>query len=574
MLKQISLVAIIFACVFMLFATSVPAAESPAVRQDHDLKLNTKTQANQEAGTQPLPRPVFSLRPREIDFGVIRLGEGGRGRFELNNVGTGVVRWSTTGPSNWTNVENQKLSGGITSRSNELSLHLSLLDSKTQGFAKTPLNIQLVMETQTHRVVYAKEVYAGSYRESIPFVSNGGTRTIFFRFTIVNGRSEPLLQVDPPKLDLGVLEFGERVIKRIQISNKGSESLKWHADVLKKKLFVPEDAKRGRYISFINEEIKGRGGDYKPGGRLAESMELTGSWTENMGYPQAEGNMSLRYRFTGKSIAIAVLKSPNGGKFDIYVDNALVDEADCFSEQRQRHELLLGGDLSDGAHNLTMIHTGGRTTVEGVYLWGKETKAVIPGAITIYPNSGITMKEIDFINISANAEHLAPGWYSDDILLRSSGGDVVVEVSFEVAADETPKIIDIYRYVKDNVYLYTPNIQIESSKPEVSGFQKEGIAFRLFKPGTPGTAPFHRWHNPQSKDYFYSYDINAGGKSLKGYIYEGPIGNIATSKLSQTKILYRWYNPSKGTNFYTTDQNGEGRGKRGYRFGAIAGYVR
>jgi hypothetical protein len=61
---------------------------------------------------------------------------------------------------------------------------------------------------------------------------------------------------------------------------------------------------------------------------------------------------------------------------------------------------------------------------------------------------------------------------------------------------------------------------------------------------------------------------------MQGYILEGTIGNIATSRLTFTRELYRWYHPSKRHYFYTVDSNGEGIQKRGYQFDGIAGYVR
>jgi len=38
---------------------------------------------------------------------------------------------------------------------------------------------------------------------------------------------------------------------------------------------------------------------------------------------------------------------------------------------------------------------------------------------------------------------------------------------------------------------------------------------------------------------------------MQGYILEGTIGNIATSRLTFTRELYRWYHPSKRRYFYT-----------------------
>jgi len=61
---------------------------------------------------------------------------------------------------------------------------------------------------------------------------------------------------------------------------------------------------------------------------------------------------------------------------------------------------------------------------------------------------------------------------------------------------------------------------------------------------------------------------------MQGYILEGAIGNIATSRLTHTRELYRWYNPSSKHYFYTVDPKGEGIQKKGYQYDGIAGYVR
>jgi hypothetical protein len=109
---------------------------------------------------------------------------------------------------------------------------------------------------------------------------------------------------------------------------------------------------------------------------------------------------------------------------------------------------------------------------------------------------------------------------------------------------------------------------------QTGAYRKEGIAFRLFAPGTPGTTEFYRWYSTKKDDHYYSYDLNGGAKSIKGYVFEGSIGNIGTSKLTNTRELYRWYNPATGRHFYTTDQKGDNFAEKGYKFDGIAGYVR
>jgi len=173
-----------------------------------------------------------------------------------------------------------------------------------------------------------------------------------------------------------------------------------------------------------------------------------------------------------------------------------------------------------------------------------------------------------------NTKHLDRGYYGENIVFDSNGGEVAVEVSLEVSEDHIPKIVDIYRYSSGSDYIFTANPKVEAGLLNAGGYRKQGIAYRLFSPGTPGTTPFYRWYSDAKKDHFYSHDPRGEGKSLQEYVYEGTIGNIATSRLKSTRELYRWYNPSTGGHFYSTDPGGEAIIKKGYRFDGIAGYVR
>jgi hypothetical protein len=217
----------------------------------------------------------------------------------------------------------------------------------------------------------------------------------------------------------------------------------------------------------------------------------------------------------------------------------------------------------------------GHVTIEGVRIYGKEFMKGPPGWLKVYPISGRTSRETDYITLTVNPQSLSPGWYTENVLVNSNGGRKMVEVYLEVGSPNVTKMLDVYRFVRGTDYFLTTNPQAEMKGIQAGGYQKEGIEnFRLFLPGTPGTMNFHRWYNPQKGDRFYSYDLKGGGKSLSGYIYEGVIGNIGSSRLTGTKELYRWYNPSRGTHFYTTDPGGGGMKQRGYRFDGIAGYVR
>ena len=48
---------------------------------------------------------------------------------------------------------------------------------------------------------------------------------------------------------------------------------------------------------------------------------------------------------------------------------------------------------------------------------------------------------------------MAPGYYVDNIVFNSNGGEGIVEVFVEVVPDKQFKVIDIYRYYNGTDYL-------------------------------------------------------------------------------------------------------------------------
>jgi len=61
---------------------------------------------------------------------------------------------------------------------------------------------------------------------------------------------------------------------------------------------------------------------------------------------------------------------------------------------------------------------------------------------------------------------------------------------------------------------------------------------------------------------------------MQGYILEGTIGNIATSRLTFTRELYRCIIHQKGAIFIRLIRMARIFRKKGYQFDGIAGYVR
>ncbi|MBN1380836.1 MAG: hypothetical protein JXA41_04090 [Deltaproteobacteria bacterium] len=520
--------------------------------------------------------PVLTIRPREIDLGAIYPGESREGRFILRNVGAGSLQWSTAGPSEWTDVTRRSLIGNLEADQKDLKLHFDCFDDVTSRNASTDkrFNVSLTLEFENQRVLFQKKIRAGAYRESIPLKSNGGTRTIFFRYKILGRETEPLILVEPLKIDFGVMDVDEKKMRRIELKNNGGEPLEWYAGLLNKRGGSSSDHKRkGRYISFLNSDIKGSG-LYDVPESLKDDLEVTGLWEEHKGYPKAMTGGAIKYRFSGSGIKLNLRKNPGRGILRAYIDAKLITEIDCYADVDTGMEIWLAENMVNVSHTLALFNGGSQSVIQGVTIFGKDVETGIRGIVDIFPDSGVTTQETDYINITIDTKGLIPGWYAEDVIIKSTGGDVVVGISFEIADNKKMEILNVFRYVKDNQYIYVTQSHGDQTELASLGYQKEGVAFRLFQADTPGTACFYHWYHPQKKDHFYSYDQSGGEKSLDGYVLQGVIGNIATSRLTNTRELYRWYNPASGRHFYTTDQKGEGKGAKGYLFETIAGYVR
>ena len=526
-----------------------------------------------------LPGPVLLVTPRKTDLGPLGPGESAKVSFTLKNLGSGILEWSTRGPEGWSLLEKRELSGILRDDSNFLVIHLKSLNNLEKSDTDTRNSlypIQLTLEANNDSIACRKDLPLGTHRETIKTISTGGIRTVFLTFKVVKEKSAHLMEVKPIRLDFGIVGQGKQVNRNIKITNKGRNTLKWEATIQENyDLSLSGPPKPGQYVPFLNEGIKGTGIFYTITGRLKDVMSISGRLLEEGGYPSLYSrNDTLRYQFSGTGIAVFFWKNPDGGNLMAYIDNKFMNMDDCYAEQEESVEFPVADGLPDGSHTLTLVNSDGRVTIEGVKIYKRNMMKGTPGWIKVLPNTGMTTRETDYVNILINAQQLNPGYYSENIAISSDGGEAVVEVSLEVSADNVPRILDVYRYAKGFHYLYTTNPKAETERLRVGGYKKQGIAFRLFSRGTPGTTEFYRWYNLQKEDYFYSYERSGGGKSLKGYSFEGTIGNIATSRLTNTRELYRWFNPSTGCHFYTTDPKGGGGTKKGYGFEGIAGYVR
>jgi hypothetical protein len=523
-------------------------------------------------------RPALAITPEEIYFGDIGPEDVAHALFTLRNIGAGSLTWSTGGPEGWINSENMALTGVFKAGPDYLSLTLKsikkdLPESADKTRPKTH-DIQLTVETGGKVLLFRKELPAGAYREALNIAFAGEKRTVYLNFTVTDAKARPQLNVEPPRIDFGVASPGKQLNRQIKITNKGREFVMWRLIMPRpggEKVKIPP--LKGRYVSFFNDEIKKDAG-YMPAGHLKDHLEINGKWLENEGYPSTYGLSNfMRYRFYGTGVSVYLWHGPDKGKIAVYIDDQLIRLYDGGAPERGREVLPVVDGLPDGWHVLTLANGSGRATIEGVSVYGKELMKGNPGWIAVTPDSGSTARETDYVNIRMDTQQLSPGFYGEPILLASNRGDFILETYVEIRPDQVPRFLDVYRYVRNNNYLYTTNPPAEAGRLQHGGYRKEGIGFRLFAPGTPGTTEFYRWYSARKDDHYYSYDLQRG-QSLKDYAFEGSIGNIGTSRLSGTRELYRWYNPRTGCHFYTTDQRGEGMAVKGYKFEGIAGYVK
>lgn len=539
--------------------------------------LNGKNIANEN---NTLPRPVLAVTPREIDIGTIGSGEVVSGVFALKNMGFGIMNWYTFGPEGWKIQENQKLSSTIVDDADYLRIEVNVLaNDKMVNVSKSKAlfyPVEIKMTAGTGKLICRKDLPAGMHKEAIKITSAGGNRTIFVTFKIVSNQDLAQINLNPERMDMGSVPQGKTVSKKIRLTNKGKEILKWSVAAQKQKRsdFQVGVFKKGKYVSFVNEEIRGSG-TYIPPAYLKESMDVIGKWAENDGYPSsAASTNSIKFRFNGTGLILYFTTYPDAGNLTIYLDEKLINEHDWFADQKEKAELLVAEGLVDAAHVVTLVNKDGRLDMEGVKILGKDVVRGPAGWINIFPYSGSTTLETEYINVNLSTAQLTPGLYGDNIVFNSNGGEGIVEVFVEVVPDKLTKVIDVFRYSKGLDFLLTANPLVETQRLSQNAYIKDGIAFRLFVPDTPGTTNFYRWYNPLKKDHFYHYDLKGGGKQMQGYLFEGSIGNIATSRMTNTKELYRWFNSTSGHHFYTTDSKGEKALKKGYKFDGIAGYVR
>ena len=561
--------------IFLSFSLNVFAQTASPPKLNKNQALNG---TNQAKGIQEEARSVLTVTPREIDLGSIKPGETAFGEFSLKNMTHQNTDWAISCPDGWETSGGRELRGNVSDEPAYLHMELNVAerldgaDASSRSFFKTSVRL----ESSGKQFYCHKDLKSGAQR--IPFKvasSIGGQRTVYMGFRIFASQETPYIHLNPQRLDLGMQPAGKIISKRIELTNRGREMLRWSVVTKKTKPGeIPEELPKEKYISFRNDPVL-EAGRYIIPDHLKESMELIGRWTEKHGYPMTRGGAgSLKFRFNGTGISVFLQSHTEEGHCLIYLDESQVHLPDVLSGVWDKKELIIAEGLPDGPHVISMIIKDGALELEGVKVFGKEIIRGPKNWVTVFPNSGTTTTETDYLNVKVDTNQLAPGYYGDQIIIKSNAGEEKAEIYVDVVSDTSAKMIDVYLYSKDFDYMLTSDPQADSKRLIQHAYIKEGIAFRLFAPGTPGTASFYRWYHPILRDHFYHYDRMGGGKNLSGYVYEGILGNIATSRMSNTRELYRWYNPSTKKYYYSTNPKAATGARRGYRFDGIAGYVR
>jgi hypothetical protein len=524
-------------------------------------------------GQEQGPASPLQIVPESLEIGTLSPGGYVKGILFMKSTVSADMSWSTRGPGGWSSSGSGILSGRMKDFLGYMEIGIRFMEDENQEADEDVRQVQMIIESEGETLTLLKSMPFGDQEEEIPVLFEGGEKIVSVRFSTALREPGPEINVEPPGIDFGTVEGSKTVVRKLRIRNTGKGALHWKLGLQGDRQEVDGvRLRKGMYLSLLNEECPA-GGPYRVPGRLADHLQLTGLWLSADGYPASNGDETLRYVFTGTGIAVIVRPDEDGGRFKAFVDDVPAAGVDCYSEDQDRSVVIVAENLPEGSHVLTLVNDGGYAEIEGLRVYGTLVLDGTPGWINIFPTNGTARSQTNYVTVTVATENLKSGTYSENILVQSNAGLAVVEASLRVTRDVAAKIIDVYRYVKGRDYLYTGHPEMENPGV-IRTYRKQSLAFRLFREDTPGTRKFFRWYNATRGDHYYSSDPGGGGKSLQGYVQEGSIGNIATSRILGTRELYRWYNPSTGCHFYTTDVKGEGMARKGYRFEGIAGYVR
>ncbi|MBP8696740.1 MAG: hypothetical protein KBH73_09800 [Syntrophobacterales bacterium] len=512
------------------------------------------------------PQAAVVLSAREIDLGDLGPGETARARFQIAGTAEGRIRWTLSAPDDWESSRSG-LAGETAGPPSMVDITLASLKGRA-GAGHHPVEIRITSGRET--LVLRRTLAEGPWREALRVESDGGGRTLFLRFNLSDTKARPILEVEPRGIDLGETEPVRETARKIRISNTGAGVLRWQAS--SGGAGEPPAAGRTRYVSLHNESLPA-GAPYAPPPSLKDAVQLTGPWSAEKGYPKAAGpGCALRVQFQGSAAVLTGRGAAENTVLRASVDERPPRELSLEERDGGRFEAVAAENLAEGPHSLQLQATQGAVVLEGLAVRDSRVTAPPSAWMRLAPLSGTTTRETDFVTVRMTLSDLKPGLYTDQVTIASNGGTVRIPVSLSVTGEAAPKHLPVWRYTRGEDVLFTAHPEKEDPR-YIGAYRREGLAFRLYGPGTAGTAELYRWYNPSIGDHYYSAERSGGRKNLKGYVFGGAIGNIATIRLPGTRELYRWYHPGTGRHFFTTDPAGEGMGGRGYRFEGTVGFV-
>ncbi len=507
---------------------------------------------------------ALALSAREIDLGDLGPGETARGQFQITDTAGDRIRWTLAAPEGWESSRSG-LAGETAGLPTRVDITLaSLRDDAAEGRHA----VEIRLSTRRDTLVLRRTLAEGPWRQALRIESESGGRTLFVRFNLTETRSRPALEAEPRGIDLGELEPVREITRKIRISNAGAGILRWQVSAGG----ASPAAARTRYVSLHNEALSA-GQPYTPPASLKDAVQMTGPWVAERGSPKAAGpGCTLRIPFQGSGAVLSGRIVSGAAALRASVGGLPPREVSLEELEGGRFEASVAQGLPEGPHSLLLQVSEGSVILEGIT--AMDSRATTPPAawVRLTPLSGTTTRETDFVSVRMSLADLKPGVYTDQVTITSNGGTVRVPVSFVITGEAAPKHVAVWRYVRGEDILFTARPEKEDPR-YIGAYRREGLAFRLYGPGTAGTAELHRWYNPAIGDHYYSPERGGGRKNLKGYVYGGTIGNIATIRLPGTRELYRWIHPGTGRHFFTTDPAGEGMGARGYRFEGTVGFV-
>ena len=505
--------------------------------------------------------------PAEIDLGTLRPGEEAKGIFFTKSEESATPDWFAQAPVGWESVDDKSITG-LTGEAPERFMIALRYIKEVERHKSSFASLVMRFESGDRTAAFRREAPVGELKETIIFLHLGGTQAVSFVVSLEKRPVEPILELDERRIDLGVAAAGEIISRRIKLANKGKEPLAWKIRVAGS----AEGAISERYFSFRREDPAAALSSST--GLIKTGLELLGGCAcDKQGYPSCEGEDSLlRFKFTGTGLRLYFWKSPEGGLFRVFLDEQFIELFDSYSITAENAEAFIVEGQVYGDHVLAIYGGKGKTTFKAAGILGEKIGKGPRGWVSVFPDSGTTTRETDYINVSVSTSGLPAGFYGERVLFTSNGGSADLHLSLEVARGPKSGLVDIHRYFAGFDSLFTANPRIETARVKAKGYRYSGVTFRLFVPGTPGTTEFFRWFNPASGDHFYTYERDCS-RALPGYMFEGSIGNIGTSKMTGARALYRWYNSKTGHHFYTTGQDGEGIAQKGFHFEGIGGYV-